>query len=80
MVEEYKPYTLATEATSSVMTGAGGDAGTSVGTAGGVTFLVSSELSVVVSWATLFSTGASGSRVLCKTHTYACSLEDTICE
>lgn len=49
----------------------GGGAGVSIGTAGGVTF--SSELSVVLSWPTLFSTGASDSGVLWKTH--ACSLD-----
>lgn len=61
---------MATEATSSVMAGAdGGEAViTSLGTAGDVTLIGSVELSVVLtSWATLFSTGASGcSGVLCK--------------
>lgn len=54
---------MATEATSSVMAGAdGGEAViTSLGTAGDVTLTGSVELSVVLtSWATLFSTGASG--------------------
>lgn len=47
----------------------GGGAGVSIGTAGSVTF--SSELSVVLSWPTLFSTGASDLGVLCKTHAYS---------
>lgn len=67
---------MATEATSSVMAGEDGTtvAGTSLGTAGVVTLTIASpELSVVVSAATLFSTGASGSGVLC--NAYVCSLE-----
>lgn len=57
-----------TEATSSVIAGAvGGEAGASVGIAGGATLGASSALSVVlVSWAMLFSTGASISGAFCK--------------
>lgn len=57
-----------TEATSSVMAGAvGGEAGASIGTAGGATLGGSSLHSVVLtSWAMLFSTGASASGALCK--------------
>lgn len=56
----------------------GGEAGTSLGTAGVVTLIASAELSVVLSWATLFSTGASGSGVLCNVYIFL--LKDSIGE
>lgn len=49
----------------------GGEAGVSLGTAGGVTLEVSSELSAVLSWATLFSTGVSFSGVLCNAYGFS---------
>jgi len=66
-------FTLVTEATSSVMAGAvGGEAGASVGIAGGATLGGSSAFSVVLaSWAMLFSTGASTSGAFCKAQFYS---------